>query len=344
MSLRRFSRPAALVALMAVALLSLPSAAAAQKAVTVAADGSGDFPTLQAAIDAVPEQNAAPHVIRLRPGVYAERVTVPRGKRFIRVVGEGATPADVAIRYSLSAKDTIPPSTQPVGTSGSSIVFVHADDFTAENVTFENSAGDVGQAVAVKITGDRVVFRNCRFIGWQDTLYPSGGRVYFDRCHVEGRVDFIFGKSTAVFERCTIHSKNGGYVTAASTPPDQPFGFVFLDCKLTGEGAPALLGRPWQWDRGRKAAVAFLRCEMGPHVKPEGWNRWDRPDKPNLDPGAVTRYYEYRCTGPGADRAGRVDWSRELSNEEAAAYTVQNVLAGSDGWNPNAAAETGGGR
>lgn len=310
--------------------------ATAERVLTVSPDGRGDYTSIQAAFDAIPEGNTVPHVVRVRPGVYAERLTLARGKRFVSLVGEGDASGDVAIRYSLSAREVIPPSTQPVGTSGSSIVFIHADDFSAENITFENSAGDVGQAVAVKITGDRVVFRNCRFIGWQDTLYPSGGRVYFERCHIEGRVDFIFGKSTAVFDRCTIHSKNGGYITAANTPPEQPFGFVFLDCVLTGEGAPAYLGRPWQWDRGSKAAVAFLRCEMGSHVKPEGWNRWDRPENPNLRPAENTRYYEYRCTGPGSARAGRVEWSRTLTDEEASAYTVQNVLAGSDGWNPTA--------
>ena len=156
-------------------------------------------------------------------------------------------------------------------------------------MTFANTAGDVGQAVALKVTGDRCVFRDCAMLGWQDTLYVDDGRAYFADCYIEGRVDFIFGGATAVFDHCTIHSKNGGYVTAARTKPEQKYGYVFLDCTLSGEGAPAYLGRPWQWDRGRKAAVAFIRTKMGPHIRPEGWNQWDRPKNPNTDPASNTR-------------------------------------------------------
>ena len=317
-------------------LLALASGAPAAepRTLVVAADGSGDFASVQSAVDAVPEKNDRPVVLVIKPGTYKEKLTVPKGKRFITFRGDADDPARVVLTYDLSAKSVVPPSTQPVGTSGSASVNIAADDFSAENVTFENSAGNVGQAVAIKIVSDRVVFRNCRFLGWQDTLYPGGGRVYFDRCYVEGRTDFIFGKSTAVFDRCTIHSKNGGFVTAANTPPEKPFGFVFLDCDLTGEGEPAYLGRPWQWDRGSSSAVAFIRCRMGPHVRPEGWNPWDLKDKPNTDPASVTRYYEYACTGPGADRAKRVTWAKELSDDQAKQYTVQNVLGGEDGWSP----------
>ena len=211
----------------------------------------------------------------------------------------------------------IPPPTQPVGTSGSYSTLVEADDFIAENVTFENTAGEVGQAVALRTTGRRQAFYNCRMLGWQDTLYVHEGSAYFRECYVEGRVDFIFGRATAVFERCHIHSKNGGYVTAAATAKDDPFGFVFLDCKLTGDGAPAYLGRPWR----DHAAVAFVRCELGEHVRPEGWDNWRNPAREK-----TARYAEYKCTGPGADRSKRVPWSRELSDAEAAKYTVANIL------------------
>jgi pectinesterase len=316
------------------AILSIMAAVAHASPLVVSTDGSGQFDSVQSAIDSIPPGNETPVEILVKPGIYKARIEIPRSKRFITLRGDTEDPKDVVLTYDLSANSTIPPSTQPVGTSGSSSVFVHGDDFTAVNVTFENAAGDVGQAVAVKITADRVVFRNCRFLGWQDTLYPSGGRVYFDRCYVEGRTDFIFGKSTAVFDRCTIHSKNGGWVTAANTPPQQPFGFAFLDCELTGEGAPAYLGRPWQWDRGSSAAVAFLRCRIGPHIRPEGWDPWDRPNNPNLTPDQNTRYFEYACTGPGADRSARVAWSRTLTDEQAEQFTIPNILRGEDHWDP----------
>jgi pectinesterase len=314
--------------------LAVQSFAAHPKMITVSQDGSADFTSVQAAIDSILKPNDNPVVIVIKPGTYKERIEVPRDKRFVTLRGDTNDPKDIVLTYDLNANSVVPPSTQPVGTSGSASAYVHGDDFTAENVTFENSAGDRGQAVAMKYTADRGVFRNCRFLGWQDTLYPGGRRVYFDRCYVEGRVDFIFGKSPAVFDRCTIHSKNGGYVTAANTPPDQAFGFVFLDCRLTGEGVPTYLGRPWQWDRGSKSAVAFIRCEIGPHIRPEGWNQWDRPNNPNTNPAENTRYFEYKCTGPGADRSKRVAWSRELSDEEAKKFTVENVLRAADGWDP----------
>jgi pectinesterase len=201
-------------------------------------------------------------------------------------------------------------------------------DFRAEDVTFENSAGEVGQAVALRTTGDRAVFRRCRFLGWQDTLYTHDRRCYFEGCYIEGRVDFIFGRSTAVFNRCEIHSKNGGFVTAAATPQEAPYGYVFLDCRLTGEGEEkAYLGRPWR----PYAAVAYLRCEMGAHIRPEGWNNWGKAENEK-----TARFAEYQSTGPGAAPRRRVAWSHQLTADEANKYTVQSVLGGSDGWDPSA--------
>src|SRR5262249_10365031 len=156
--------------------------------------------------------------------------------------------------------------------------------FRAENITFQNVSGDHGQALALRVDGDRALFNHCRLLGWQDTLMINKGREYFTNCYIEGRVDFIYGSDTAVFYRCEIHRKNGRPVTAASTPEDKPFGFVFLDCKLTGDPAPwvdptngvaanarknplADLGRPWR----PYASVAYIRCEMGDHINPVGW-------------------------------------------------------------------------
>lgn len=326
----------------AVVLVSVSSAALAAETIVVSAAGDGQFKSVQAAIDSVPDSGPASdsgerHVILIKPGVYKEVIKVPKAKRFITLKGDGDDPEKIVLTYDMNAS-FVPPgtggATKPVGTGGSASVTLGADDFVAETITFENSAGDHGQAVALKSLGDRMIFRNCRFLGWQDTLYADGGRQYYDRCYVEGRVDFIFGGATAVFDHCTIHSKNGGYVTAARTVPEQPYGYVFLDCTLTGEGAKALLGRPWQWDRGKKAAVAFIRCKMGPHIGPEGWNPWA---KENVHPEETTRYSEYgsmTLDGQPLDVSKRVPWAHQLSADEAKEYTVTNVLGGKDHWDP----------
>ena len=297
---------------------------AGPRTITVAADGSGDVSSVQAAVDAVPANNAERIVIHIKPGTYKERVHVPKDKPKVTFKGDDAK--TTVLTYDLFASKVIPPATQGVGTSGSYSTLIEGDDFVAENVTFENSAGEVGQAVALRTTGRRQAFYNCRMLGWQDTLYLHHGSAYFRDCYVEGRVDFIFGRGVAVFEDCHIHSKNGGYVTAAATEPTEPFGYVFLSSRLTGEGEKAYLGRPWR----DHAAVAFVRCELGDHVRPEGWDNWRNPAREK-----TARFVEFRNTGPGADRSKRVPWSRELSDEEAAKYTVANVLAArEDGWDP----------
>jgi pectin methylesterase-like acyl-CoA thioesterase/lysophospholipase L1-like esterase len=300
-----------------VTMLLCATVARARTTLTVAADGSGDFTSVQAAVDAAPAESAERVVIHIKPGTYKQRVHVGKDKPRLTLRGEDAK--TTVLTYDMFASKIVPPATQGPGTSGSYSTLVEADDFVAENITFENSAGEVGQAVALRTTGRGLVFRNCRMLGWQDTLYIHHGSAHFVNCYIEGRVDFIFGRATAVFERCHVHSKNGGYVTAAATAKDDPFGFVFLDCKLTGDGAKAFLGRPWRDD----AAVAFIRCEMGDHIRPEGWDNWRNPAREK-----TARFVEYTCTGPGADRSRRVAWSRELSDAEAEKYTAANVLAG----------------
>lgn len=303
-----------------------PAAFADGKTVRVSADGSADQRTVQAAVDSIPAGSHDRVVISIKPGVYKERIRVARDKGPVTFHGEGKSPAETVLTFNYSAKSV--ENGKEVGTSGSYSTLIEAADFVADNVTFENSAGDVGQAVALRTTADRAAFRNCRFLGWQDTLYTQDGRCYFEDCYIEGRVDFIFGRSTAVFNRCEIHSKNGGYVTAAATPQESKFGYVFLDCKLTGEGdAKPYLGRPWR----PYAAVAYVRCEIGPHVRPEGWDNWRNPANEK-----TARYAEYKCTGPGAVTDKRVAWSRQLTDEEAKTYTVRNVLAGPDGWDATA--------
>ncbi len=338
------------------ALLAFALSAPA-KDLTIAADGSGDFKTVQPAIDSLPDGNTEPVRLLIKPGKYVEYLTITKGRDHVTLVGLGARPADTVLSYHYKASD---PRTADfkgagnsnaargaapnVGTTGSSSTTVDANDFTAENLTFENSAGDnVGQAVALKTNGDRLVFRHCRFLGFQDTLYPAGGgRVYFQDCYVTGDTDFIFGNATAVFDHCTINATDAklNYYTAANTSPRTPYGYVFLDCKLTAgpgvaDGA-VYLGRPWQWNSGSKAAVAYIRCQMGPHVNPLGWHPWG----PNNDhPENNTRYSEFGSTdaaGQPLDVSKRVAWAPQLTAEQAAIYTPEKILAGTDRWNPTA--------
>jgi pectinesterase len=195
---------------------------------------------------------------------------------------------------------------------------VDADDFSAENLTFENSAGPVGQALAVRLDGDRLAFKNCRFLGWQDTILDNRGRHYFENCNVEGHVDFIFGAATSWYEKCHIHCLKDGYITAASTPENVPFGFVFSNCRVTGtNGARTFLGRPWR----AHASVTWLKTEMSGVVRPEGWDNWRDPAREK-----TVRYAEFQSSGPGGDAKDRVAWSRQLGAKEAAEITVKKVF------------------
>ena len=298
---------------------------AAQTNLVVAADGSGQFKTVQEAVNAVPQNTRPdnPAIILIKPGTYKELIYVQHEKRFVRLVGEDA--ARTILTYDLHA-NVIGKDGKPIGTFRTPSSVIDADDFTAENITFENSAGPVGQALALRVDGDRVIFRNCRFLGWQDTVLLNRGRQYFADCYITGHVDFIFGAATAFFERCHIHCLKDGYITAASTPQEQPFGFVFSNCKVTGEvGVKSYLGRPWR----PFAGVAFLHTEMSEVVRPEGWHNWNFPERERS-----VRYAEFESKGPGGNRSARVRWARQLTKTEARAVTLRKVLAGSDGWNP----------
>ncbi|MBI5382936.1 MAG: pectin esterase [Opitutae bacterium] len=304
------------------------SAAAAADAV-VAQDGSGQFKTVQEAVNAAPQtvDPARRWVILIKPGTYREVVYVQREKRFLLLRGEDA--AKTTITYDLHA-NRLGPDGLKLGTFRTPTVQIDADDFSAEDLTFENSAGDQGQALALRLDGDRATFRRCRLLGWQDTLLGNRGRHYFADCYITGATDFIFGGATEYFERCQIHCLKSSYITAASTPENQPYGFVFAHCRITG--APAdirvYLGRPWR----DFASVVFLHTEMAELVRPEGWHNWDKPARER-----TVRYTEFGSTGPGAKSAARVPWSRQLTAAEAAALTPAAVLGGVDNWNPLAA-------
>lgn len=313
--------------------------------IVVAADGSGDYRTVQEAVAAVPDDSDTRTVIRIKPGRYEGQILIPKPKRNVSFIGEGTD--NTILTYELNVYDPAPETVHRLH-RGCGVV-VLAEGFRAENLTFETLAGDYGQSMALKIDADKAVVKGCRLLGWQDTLLVHRGRQYFVDCYIEGRVDFIYGSGTTVFERCHIHSKNGGYVTAASTPQENEFGFVFLDCKLTGDDVPwvpvagtwrastmpttqprkpdkrTYLGRPWR----PFGAVAFIRCELGDHIRPEGWHNWRKAENEK-----TARFVEYRNTGPGAEASGRVPWARQLSDEEAARFTVGVVFKGADAWDP----------
>ena len=289
----------------------------------VAQDGTGNFKTVQEAINAVPDfRKGGPTRILIKKGTYKEKIVIAETKDGIHLIGEDGvvlTYDDYASKPNIFGENK--------GTSGSSSVYIFGNNFVAENITFENSSGPVGQAVAVQSAGDRMVFRRCRFLGCQDTLYPFGehSRQYYEDCYIEGTVDFIFGKAQCVFNRCHIHSKANGYVTAPATPKGRTWGYVFYDCRLTAdEGVTKVeLSRPWR----PYAQCVYIRCEMGSHIAPTGWNNWGNANN------ELTAYYaEYRCTGPGADTTQRVPWSHQLL--DITAYDMHSLLGGTDGWDP----------
>ena len=296
----------------------------------VAADGSAQYRTVQEAINAAPQSTDANRrwVIFVKAGTYHELVYVQREKRFVALVGED--PARTIITYGLKASD-LGLDGQPIGTFRTPTMYVDADDFSAENLTVQNDAGPVGQALAIRVDGDRVVFRNCRFLGWQDTMLLDRGRQYIEDSFIAGHVDFIFGGATAFFERAHVHAWRDGYLTAASTPAEQPFGFVLANGQITGDSpnVKTYLGRPWR----DFAQVTFLNTRMTDVIRAAGWHNWDRPERER-----TARFSEFGSTGPGASAAERVAWARPLSAGEAQAITAARVLGGSDGWDPAARA------
>lgn len=304
----------------------------------VAFDGSGTHTTVQAAVDAAPAGAVHPFRILVKSGTYKEHVVIPAEKRYLHLLGEAGEAAATVITMDTNVKTPAPggPEDKFLSAAESATVLVQAPDFTAENITFENTTTreQKVQALAFYVTGDRATLRRCRFLGWQDTLRadsPKGGgsaRQYFAGCEITGHVDFIYAAGTAVFDRCRIHCRADGYITAASTPQNAPYGYVFLDCTVTT--APEVvkgvyLGRPWR----PYAATAFLRCDFQGNIRPEGWHNWGK-----VENESTARYAEYKNTGPGADPGKRVPWARQLSDTEAAACTVPNILGGTDGWAP----------
>lgn len=294
----------------------------------VAADGTGDYKTIQEAVNAVRDFTLFRVTIFIRKGVYHEKLCIPSWKCTITLQGEDRDSTSITnADYSGKAyplKDAS--GRDKFGTFTSYTVLIAGDDIIAENLTFENAAGPVGQAVALHVEGDRCRFRNCRLLGNQDTLYAGkeDSRQYYQDCYIEGTTDFIFGAATVWFEGCTIHSKRDSYITAASTTQRQAYGFVFSHCKVTADSiaTKVFLGRPWR----PYAATIFMNCMLGPQILPQGWHNWDKKENE-----LTARYAEYNNTGAGAVTDKRVAWSTQLSAKRSKDITLTKVFGT---WDP----------
>lgn len=304
-------------------LISFVAFSDAKERIVVAQDGSGDFKTVQEAINAVPDFRNAITVIFIKNGVYKEKLNLSASKRMVKMVGESVDKTVLTYDDYAQKKNSFG---EDMGTSGSSGFYIYGDGFTAENITFENTAGPVGQAVALWVAGDKAKFINCRMLGFQDTLYTygKGSRQYFYKCYISGTVDFIFGSATAIFEDCNIFCKTSGYVTAASTPDTSKYGYVFKNCKIEGSApvGTVYLGRPWR----PTAKTVFLNCELGAVIRPEGWHNWGKESNEK-----TAFYAEYQNKGVGAVTSKRVSWSHQLTDEDAKNYTTIKVFRD---WDP----------
>ena len=303
--------------------------------INVAQDGSGNYKTIQEAVNAVRDLGAKEVKIFIKNGIYHEKLIIPSWKTHISLIGESRdstiiTNADYSGKSYANGNDIYGMS--KFSTYTSYTVLVQGDDFTAQNLTIENTSGRVGQAVALHVEADRVTVANCSIRGNQDTLYATkeSSRQYYLNCSIEGTTDFIFGEATAVFQNCMIKSLSNSYITAAATRPGKQFGFVFMDCKLIAAAGvtKVFLGRPWR----PYAKTVFIGTEMGAHIVPEGWSPWTG-DAMFPDKEKTAFYAEYKNTGPGATTPKRVSWSKQLSNSEIKKYTLTNIF-GSINWIP----------
>jgi pectinesterase len=296
----------------------------AQKRIVVAQDGSGNYTTVWAAINSIPVNNKKPVMVFIKKGIYKEKLYLDSSKSNVTFIGEDKFKTILTYDDHTGKKD---PKGETINTRTSYSFLVQGNSFRAENLTFQNDAGfTAGQAVGLEVQGDKAIFINCRIVGNQDILFTSSenSRQYYEGCYIEGTTDFIFGAATVWFEKCHIHSKKDSHVTAASTPQSNAFGYVFNDCILTGDTSlhKVSLGRPWR----PYASVTYLHCYVGPHIFSQGWAAWN-----NNDNHKTARYAEYRNYGPGAVTEQRVGWSRQLSADEAATYTIRKVF---HNWQP----------
>lgn len=280
---------------------------------TVAQDGSGDYTHIQDAIDAMRVYPLAPITLYIKNGVYREKIELPANNTDVSFIGENVDSVRIIWDdYSGKGKHT---------TFTSCTAKISGNRFRAENITFVNSAGPVGQALALYVDANKAVFKNCKFLGNQDTIFAAGesSTQYFEGCYIEGTTDFIFGPATAYFRKCTIRCKSNSYITAASTSAGKVYGFIFDSCKILADSnvTKLFLGRPWR----ANAKTVFMHTELPSAIAPQGWDNWG-----NMANEKSAYYAEYNNTGAGASTTSRVAWAHQLSKKQADFYSVANVL------------------
>lgn len=296
--------------------------------IVVAADGSGNYTKVQDAFNAVPDNNSKRTVIFVKPGVYKEKLKLTSGKKNVSLIGESYK--NTILTYDDYAEIA-------GGTSKSFSVLIEANDFFAENITFENTISSElpqykkgGQAVALMVNGDRTIFHNCKMSGFQDTFYlKANKRTYIKDCIIDGTTDFIFGAGIALFENCVIQCRKDSYITAGNHEAGKSkYGFVFNDCIIMKYPKAAIskvsLGRPW----GAGANTVFIHCYEESVIIPEGWSIWSKdPENKAYDNWKTSFYAEYDCFGPGSDTDKRISWSKQLNKVEVSEYTKEKIFA-----------------
>ena len=312
--------------LMAFAALQAASPYDNADTLIVARDGTGQFRTVDEAIEVCRAFMDYHKVIFVKKGVYKEKLIIPSWLQNIEICGEDRDLT--VITYDDHANIRTPERPNGMGTFRTYTIKVEGNDITFKNITIENNSARLGQAVALHTEGDRLTFINCRFLGHQDTIYTgvAGTRLFFKDCYIEGTTDFIFGPSTAWFEHCDIFCKANSYITAASTPQEITYGYIFNNCTVScaPDVTKVYLGRPWR-DYGY---TLFMHCSLPAQIRPEGWHHWEEQRK------QTARYLEFENTGEGAATDKRAAWSRQLTKKEAKAVTLQNVFMHTDQWNP----------
>lgn len=298
------------------------SSQTAPNTIVVDRAGTGHFRNVQQALDSVRAFNPAGTVtIFIKKGFYKEKLILPTHVCNVRIIGEDRD--KTILNYDDHA------NVNKMGTFKTFTFKISGNDIVVENLTIENSAAELGQAVALFVEGDRITFRNCRFLGNQDTIYAGreNARQLFENCYIEGTTDFIFGPSTAWFEGCTIHCKRNSYITAANTPETIPYGFIFNNCKITmsDKVTEMFLGRPWR----AYSMTVFMNCTLPKGISPAGWDNWRNPENEK-----TVRYAEYRNLGEGAKTDQRVKWSKQLTAKEASKITMEEVFKRTDTWIP----------
>jgi pectin methylesterase-like acyl-CoA thioesterase len=300
----------------------------------VSRDGTGEFRNVSEAIEVCRAFMEYHKVIYVKKGTYKEKLVIPQWLTNIEICGEDRDKTIITWDDHANINADISPLTangtpQKIGTFRTFTLKIQGSRITLKNITIENNSARLGQAVALHTEGDRLTFINCRFLGHQDTIYTGNAqtRLLFKNCYIEGTTDFIFGPSTAWFEDCHIFCKADSYITAASTPKESSYGYIFNHCTITCDTnvSKVYLGRPWR-DYGY---TLFMNCDLPRQIRPEGWHQW-RPEAVK-----TARYMEYNNRGEGAAKAGRVAWSRQLTKKEAQQITLERVFSINDNWNPD---------